>query len=82
MRRLKNAFVGFLIGGLTGLIIGALGGTMDRGSMMILMPSGPLFWAIVGAFVGCMVGALLGVLLPARSRGVTSLTSKESEPKL
>jgi hypothetical protein len=60
MRRLKKVFFGFLLGIPVGAVIGALGGTMDRGSMLILMPSGPAFWAIVGAFVGSIAGALYG----------------------
>ena len=45
-----------------GALLGAIGGTLDRGSMMLLMPSGPPFWAIVGAFGGGIVGALYGAL--------------------
>lgn len=76
MRRLKRAFAGFLLGSLVGSIIGALGGTMDRGSMLILMPSGPPFWAIIGAFVGSIVGALYGALSLSSSQDVNSLTSE------
>ncbi len=60
MRRLKRIFSGFLLGILVGAVIGALGGLLDQGSMMILMPSGPPFWSIIGAFVGSIVGALYG----------------------
>ena len=60
VRRLEKIFAWFLLGGLIGAMIGALGGMLDRGSMMILMPSGSAFWAIVGAFFGSIVGALYG----------------------
>ena len=60
VRRLKRAFVGFLLGIVVGAVIGALGGLLDRGSMLILMPSGPPFWAIVGAFMGSIAGAFYG----------------------
>ena len=61
MRLLKKTVAGFLWGIVVGAVIGALGGTLDQGSTMILMPSGPPFWAIVGAFVGSIVGTLYGV---------------------
>jgi hypothetical protein len=70
MRRLKRAFAGFFLGGFIGLVVGALGGLMDRGSMFILVPSGPPFWAIVGALVGSILGALCGALVVRRSRNV------------
>ena len=54
--------LGFLLGFPAGAIIGALGGTLDRGSMMILVPSGPMAWAVVGAFFGSIAGALYGAL--------------------
>ena len=60
MRRLERILAWFLAGGLGGAIIGALGGLMDRGSMMILMPSGSPFWAIIGAFFGSIAGAIYG----------------------
>lgn len=60
MRRLERLFAWFLLGGLVGAIIGALGGMLDRGSIMILLPSGNPFWAIVGAFFGSIAGALYG----------------------
>jgi membrane associated rhomboid family serine protease len=75
LRRLKRAFAGFLLGIVVGAVIGALGGTMDKGSMMILMPSGPPFWAIVGAFFGSIVGALYGAFSRSSSQDVTSLKS-------
>jgi hypothetical protein len=81
MRRLKKIFAGFLWGIVVGAVIGALGGTMDRGSMMILMPSGPPFWAIVGAFVGSIVGALYGALSGLSSQDTTSSKSGEFNEK-
>ena len=60
MRRLERVLAWFLLGGFVGSIIGALGGLLDRGSMLILMPSGSAFWAIVGAFFGSIAGALYG----------------------
>jgi hypothetical protein len=75
MRRLKKIFAGFLWGIVVGAVIGALGGTMDQGSMMILMPSGPPFWGIVGAFVGSIVGALYGALSGLSRQDATSLKS-------
>ena len=77
MRRLKNIFTGFLLGIVVGAVIGALGGTMDHGSTMILMPSGPPFWAIVGAFVGSIVGTLYGAFSRSSSQDVTSIKSGE-----
>jgi hypothetical protein len=72
MRRVKRAFAGFMLGCLVGSIIGALGGMMDRGSMLILMPSGPPFWGIVGALVGSIVGALYGALfLSSKKDGIS-----------
>jgi len=79
MRRLKKTFAGFLLGIVAGAVIGALGGTMDQGSTLILMPSGPPFWAIVGAIVGAFVGTIVGILYGAfsgsSSQDVTSLKS-------
>ena len=72
MRRLKRAFTGFLLGIVIGAVIGALGGLLDQGSMMILMPSGPPFWSIVGAFVGSIVGALYGAFSGSSSKDVPS----------
>jgi len=66
-------FTGFLLGIMVGAVIGALGGMMDQGSMLILMPSGPLFWAIVGAFIGSIVGALYGAFSGSSSQDVNSL---------
>ena len=60
MKRLERIFACFLGGGILGAIIGAIGGLMEGGSMMILMPSGPLLWAIIGGFFGCIAGALYG----------------------
>ena len=60
MRRLKKMFAGFLLGMVVGALMGALGGTLDRGSMFILVPSGPPFWAIFGAFVGSIAGIFYG----------------------
>lgn len=62
MRRVKRVFAGFLLGIPSGAIAGALGGMLDRGSMFILVPSGPPFWAIIGAMAGGIVGALAGAL--------------------
>ena len=76
MRRLKRIFTGFLLGVLIGAMIGALGGLLDKGSMLILMPSGPPFWSIVGAFVGCIVGTLYGTFSGLSSKNVPSLKSK------
>jgi hypothetical protein len=64
MRRLKGALRGFFIGLIGGAVLGALGGTLDRGSMFILVPSGPPFWGLFGAFAGSIVGALGGVIFP------------------
>ena len=75
MRRLKRTFNGFLLGGAVGAAIGALGGTMDPGSTLILMPSGPPFWAIIGAFFGSIVGALYGALSRLSSQGFTYIKS-------
>ena len=70
MRRLKKMFAGFLLGMVVGALIGALGGTLDRGSMFILVPSGPPFWAIVGAFFGGIAGTLYGAFSKLSSREV------------
>lgn len=69
MRRLERILAWFLLGALVGAILGALGGLLDRGSMMILMPSGSPFWAIVGAFLVSIAGALYGAFskLPAQN---------------
>lgn len=75
MRRLKKIFTGFLLGIMVGAVIGALGGLMDQGSMMILMPSGSPFWAVVGAFGGSIVGTLYGAFSGSSSQDVTSLKS-------
>ena len=75
MRRLNRIFTGFLLGGAVGAAIGALGGTMDQGSTLILMPSGPPFWAIIGAFFGSIVGALYGALSKSSSQGFTYIKS-------
>jgi len=63
------------LGIVVGAVIGALGGILDQGSMMILMPSGPPFCAIIGAFVGSIVGALYGAFSGSSSKDVTSLKS-------
>ena len=76
MRRLKRIFYGFLLGIVVGAVIGALGGLLDQGSMMILMPSGPPFWSIIGAFVGSIVGALCGAIWKPSSREDSSSKSK------
>ena len=76
MRRLKRIFSGFLLGIVIGAVIGALGGLLDQGSMMILMPSGPPFWSIIGAFVGSIVGALYGAFSGLSSKDVNSPKSK------
>ena len=73
MRRLKRIFAGFFLGIVVGAVIGALGRLLDQGSMFILMPSGPAFWSIVGAFVGSIVGALYGALSGSSSKDVPSL---------
>ena len=70
MRRLKKIFAGFLLGMVVGALIGALGGTLDRGSMFILVPSGPPFWAIFGAFVGSIAGTLYGAFSKLSSQEV------------
>lgn len=62
MKRLEKIFAWFFMGGILGLITGAIGGLMDRGSMMILMPSGSPFWAIVGGFFGSIAGAIYGAI--------------------
>ena len=61
-------------GGVAGAIIGALGGLFDRGSLFILVPSGPLFWALFGAFCGCILGAVVG---PFTLLGSHRKTSRE-----
>ncbi len=68
MRRLERILGSFVAGGLIGSIVGAIGGLMDGGSRMILMPSGSAFWAIVGGFFGCIAGVFYGAFskLPAR----------------
>lgn len=74
MRRLEKIIAWFLIGGAFGSAIGMLGGIMDRGSMMIMLPSGNPFWAIVGAFLGCIAGALWGAfsrLSPPKAQFIT-----------
>jgi hypothetical protein len=76
VKRLKRIFSGFLLGIVVGAVIGALGGLLDQGSMMILMPSGPPFWSIIGAFVGSIVGALYGSFSGSSSKNVLSLKSK------
>jgi hypothetical protein len=53
---------------------------LDRGSMMILVPSGNPFWAMVGAFVGSIVGALYGLISRPPSRGVSHCTSAGDTP--
>jgi hypothetical protein len=45
-----------------GAVLGALGGILDRGSMLILVPSGPPFWGLVGALAGGLAGALGGAV--------------------
>jgi len=61
MRILKRVISGFFLGGIIGSIIGAIGGLFDRGSLVIMAPSGPLVWAIFGAFCGCIAGALISI---------------------
>ena len=80
MTRFDRTFTGFLGGCFAGAILGALGGLLDRGSMMILLPSGNPFWAIVGAFGGSFVGALYGLISRPPSRGGNHLTSDEVVP--
>ena len=67
MGRLKKILAGFFSGIAVGAVIGALGGTLDQGSTMILMPSGPPFWAIVGAFIGSIVGTIYGAFSRLKS---------------
>ena len=62
-----------------GALLGAIGGTMDRGSMMLLMPSGPPFWAIIGALGGGIVGALYGALARVAPQSDTTTKSKTSD---
>ena len=62
-----------------GALLGALGGTMDRGSMMLLMPSGPPFWAIIGAFGGGIVGALYGAIARIAPQSDTTTKPKTSD---
>ena len=61
MRIFKRVISGFLLGGVIGAIIGAIGGLFDRGSLFILVPSGPLAWAIFGAFCGCLAGGFISI---------------------
>ena len=79
MRRLERILAWFLLGGLAGAIVGALGGLMDRGSMMILMPSGSLFWAIVGAFFGSIAGAMYGAFSKLATPVSHFIDSQETE---
>ena len=74
MRRLERILAWFVAGGIIGSIIGAIAGLMDGGSMMILMPSGSAFWAIVGAFFGCIAGVFYGAFsrLPKQDAPFTS----------
>ena len=76
MRRLQKIIAGFLSGIVVGAVIGALGGTLDQGSMLILMPSGPAFWAIVGAFIGSIAGSLYGMFSRLSSQDVISVKSE------
>jgi hypothetical protein len=64
------------LGVVVGAVIGAIGGLLDQGSMLILMPSGPPFWSIVGAFVGSIVGAFYGAFSRSSSKDVPSLKLK------
>jgi gas vesicle protein len=71
MRVLKKAVQGFLWGILAGGVMGALGGLFDRGSMVILAPSGPVFWSLFGAFIGAIVGPIAGILYAVFSKPST-----------
>ena len=78
MRRLERILAWFLLGGLCGSIIGALGGLFDRGSMFILVPSGNPFWAIIGAFFGGIAGAMYGAFSKFPSQDAHLMNSEES----
>jgi hypothetical protein len=78
IRRLGRIFSWFLWGGLIGAIIGAIGGIFDRGSMMILLPSGSVFWSIIGAFFGSIAGALYGAFSRIPSPDVRSINPERS----
>lgn len=77
MRRCARILAWFLLGGMVGAFIGALGGLMDRGSMMILMPSGSSFWAIFGAFFGSIAGAMYGAFSKSPPTGAHFTSSEE-----
>ena len=83
MRRLERILGWFVAGGLIGSIIGAIGGLLDGGSIMILMPSGSAFWAIVGAFFGCIAGVIYGAFskLPAQGAHYSSPEQAGDESK-
>lgn len=70
MRRLKRIFAFSFLGIMVGALIGALVGTLDRGSLLILMPSGPPFWGIIGAFIGGIAGMLYGAFSKLSARQV------------
>ena len=70
-----------MLGGLIGSIVGAIGGLMDRGSMMILMPSGPPFWAVVGAFFGTIAGAIYGAFSKLPPQDAQFITPQETTEK-
>lgn len=78
MRRFRRALAGFFLGLVGGAVLGALGGTLDHGSTMILMPSGPPFWALVGATAGSFVGALYGAIFMPRPN-LPSSSPKETD---
>jgi hypothetical protein len=77
MQRLGKIFASFLIGGIAGAIVGAIGGMFDRGSLFIMVPSGPPAWAIFGAFVGCLLGLCYGAFAPIAPQGPRSGVSEE-----
>ena len=82
VRRLGRIFSWFLWGGLIGAIIGAIGGIFDRGSMMILVPSGSAFWSIIGAFLGSIAGALYGAFSRIPSQDVRAINPERSAEKV
>jgi hypothetical protein len=87
MRILKRVIAGFFLGGTIGAIIGAVGGVFDRGSLFILVPSGPLAWAVFGAFCGCIAGAFVSIFwawdaklnLPSNHYQIQDNTQTKSE---
>lgn len=81
MRRLERILAWFLLGGIVGSIVGALGGLMDRGSMMILTPSGSPFWAIVCGFFGSIAGAIYGAFSKIPPQHAHFINTEESIEK-